>query len=157
MNQTVSDPLSLRARLDEAAAAAAPDPFDILRDDMLKALDTDLPIPAAKPAEVAKPAEIAKPAVAATTAVTAAPDRQAAELENFLATGEKLLSKHRRRIITMESEYEIGRTKLLDSFRVRMADLENEANEAIRRYDTDHTTAMHSAKRLEDALLAMRG
>lgn len=153
MNQTVPEPLGLKARLDGVATVDERDPFDILRDDMNAALDSEIPL-AAPP--VAKPVERPKPAAAATTAVTAT-DRQAAELENFLATGEKLLANQRRRIITLESNYEIGRTKLLDSFRVRMADLENEANEAIRKYDTEHKAAMLSARRLEDALLAMRG
>lgn len=156
MNAIVNDqPQGLKARL-EAATADDPDPFAELQRGMNAALDSE--IPRAKPVEPSKPPVPPVPPVERAKPVPAiSGDRQTAELENFLATGEKLLAQQRRRIITLESDYEIGRTKLLDSFRVRMADLENEANEAIRKYDSDHTAAMRSAKRLEDALLAMRG
>lgn len=77
--------------------------------------------------------------------------------ESFLATGEKLLEVQRKKIQDLESKHEIDRVKLIDDYRVRLRDLEHQASEALRSFDIAHQAAHADAKRILDALVAMRG
>jgi hypothetical protein len=103
---------------------------------------------AAQPAPDA-PADSGGAVVATTTAST--------EVENFLANGSRLYDKQRKKILALETAAEFDRVKLIDDYRVKLRDLEHEANEALRSFDIKHDSELASAKRILEALGAMRG
>lgn len=103
---------------------------------------------AAQPAPVA-PADSGGAVVAAAT--------PSSEVESFLANGSRLYDKQRKRILALETAAEFDRVKLIDDYRVKLRDLEHEANEALRAFDIQHESDLANAKRILDALSAMRG
>lgn len=81
----------------------------------------------------------------------------ATEIERFLASGTKMLVAQRKKILGLESAYELERVKLVDGYRVRLRDLEDEAGDAVRALDLKHEADLKEATRILDALIAMRG
>lgn len=101
------------------------------------------------------PAAPEAPAQPEQAIVSASPT--GSEVENFMAIGEKMHDAQRLKIQALESAYEIDRVKLIDDYRVRLRNLEHEAGEALRGFDLAHQAALADAKRILDALTAMRG
>lgn len=106
------------------------------------------PIPAAAPS--------AAPA-GDSGAIVAAAAEQSSDVQRFLATGTAMFDQQRRNILEMESAYEKDRVALIDDYRVRLRELEHEASEALREFDHKHDGNLAGAKRILEALAAMRG
>lgn len=79
------------------------------------------------------------------------------ELERFMASAERLLEVQRRRMLSIESRYELDRVRLIDGYRVQMRNLEHAAREAVRNLDLAHERTAAEARKILDALTGMRG
>ena len=97
------------------------------------------------------------PKFAEKLAAASAVESSHSELDRFMANGERLLEQQRQRILAAESRYEVDRVKMVDYFRVRLRNLEHEACEAIRALDRRHAAKMADARKILEALTAMRG
>jgi len=122
-------------------------------DDLAASIDraiAEINNPPATPAAAA-PAPAPRPAQRPTIVRSADDD-----VARFLGTTERMITLIRQQMSEAETNYTIRRATLGDEFRRRMADLENEAREALRRFDTDYSTEKAKRQRMLDALLAMR-
>jgi hypothetical protein len=79
------------------------------------------------------------------------------EVSRFLSTAERMLKTVRSQMANARSEYAIERARLADLYQRRAAELETEANDALRKLEADHIEAISKRQRMLDALLAMRG
>lgn len=91
-----------------------------------------------------------------SSSLSASPLLRNSEVESFLQSGERMLEMQRRKMIELESAHEIGRVKLIDTFRTRLLELEHEAGEALRKYDVSYEGDRAAQQRILDALVRMR-
>lgn len=87
---------------------------------------------------------LSKPAPATTTA---------GALQTFMQGNSQMLETQRRNIQAAESKFEFERTQLIDSYRVKLEDLEHEAAQALLAFDTMHEAELTESRKLL-ALLA---
>lgn len=78
------------------------------------------------------------------------------QLDEFMATSQRMLEMQRKKVLDAESDYQIARIKLLDGYRVRMENLKYEASEALRDLDQRHREDNADAQALLARLTAMR-
>ena len=78
------------------------------------------------------------------------------QLEEFMASSARMLDIQRRFIMEAESEYQVERVKLLDSYRVKLENIKFEAAQAVRKLDDEHQAKTNGAKKLLDRLATMR-
>lgn len=79
-----------------------------------------------------------------------------AELERFLASSQRLYDQQREKILALESDHEKARAALIDRYRVRLRNLEHEAEEALRECDDAYERTMADQRRMFKKLAAMR-
>jgi cobalamin biosynthesis Co2+ chelatase CbiK len=90
----------------------------------------------------------------ATKDVERTPHRQ---LADFMASSARMLNVQRKHIMEAESNYQIERIKLLDSYRVQIENLKHDCAEAVRALDEKHREDIADAQTLLDRLATMRG
>jgi len=92
----------------------------------------------------------------AERAATRQPEAAQPTLERFMETGERLLGQQRQRLLALRGGYERDRVTLLDQYRVRLAELETEAREALRSLEARHGAEMAGVRSIVGKLTAMR-
>lgn len=111
--------------------------------------------------EISEPPAIPAPvkrAPAPAPAATVRPIARTADedVSRFLHTAERMVTTIRAQMEDTQSRYNIERATLADGFRRRMADLEVEAREALRDFDSKHRAESAKRQRMLEALMAMR-
>lgn len=80
----------------------------------------------------------------------------ATNIANFMANAARLYGDQRAKIRDLESAHMLERAKLVDDYRRRMADLEYEAIEAVRKLDQQQLGIIAEAKQVLAKLGNMR-
>ncbi len=78
------------------------------------------------------------------------------QLEAFMASAAKMLEMQRRDLIRFESDYQVERIRLVDGYRVKIRQLQDECADAVRALDLKHRDNIADAENLLKRLNAMR-
>ena len=95
-----------------------------------------------------------KAAERSVTEIAAAP--ASTEIERLLATGERLLRSQQERLLNEESKYQTMRIEIMDSYRVQLERIRQEAEDRLRVLDSEHNVRMSGIRNLIGKLKAMR-
>jgi hypothetical protein len=78
------------------------------------------------------------------------------QLADFMKSSVRMMELQRGFIQEAESDYQIERVRLLDSYRVKIENLKYEASVMVRDLDEAHQRKVGDARKLLDALVTMR-
>jgi hypothetical protein len=78
------------------------------------------------------------------------------EIERFMTSSVSMWRKQRDKIAEMQIAYEADRFRVAESYKRKLQALNNEAEDAVRDIDRAHEAKLAEAKRMLDALAALR-
>lgn len=69
-------------------------------------------------------------------------------LQSFLQTNQRLHDQQRKNIQLAKSKYEMDRLKLIDGYRIKLEDLQHEADRELKAFDAKHEGEIADSEKL---------